>query len=376
MPADRTRTGNIMLDTIPCTLMRGGTSKGPYFHGKDLPADPVERDRVLLAVMGSPHIRQVDGIGGGDSLTSKVVIVDPSIRPGIDIEYLFAQVSVDNATVDMTPNCGNMLAGVGPFAIENGLVAAGDPVTTLRILNRNTGKVVEAVIQTPGGKVTYEGNATIDGVPGTGAPILLNFLDAAGAKTGKLFPTGERVNVVDGIAVSCIDFSSPLVFVPACALGKTGYETKRELDADSALKERLESIRRQVALMAGFGDVSGKVLPKIALVAPPGDAVIASRYFTPWTCHSAYAVTGALCLAAAASLPGTVVASVARLDPEDPERVRIEHPAGGLEIRIGAASDSTPDHPRFAIAGLVRTARPLFVGRVHIPPSFALPKAA
>lgn len=366
-----------MLNNIPCTLMRGGTSKGPYFHGKDLPADPAERDRVLLAVMGSPHIRQVDGIGGGDTLTSKVVIVDPSSRPGIDIEYLFAQVSVDNATVDTTPNCGNMLAGVGPFAIENGLVPATDPATTLRILNRNTGKVVEAVIQTPGGKVIYDGDARIDGVPGTGAPILLNFLDAAGAKTGRLFPTGARVNVVDGVPVSCIDFSSPLVFVPADALGKTGYETKKELDSDSALGARLESIRRQVALMAGFGDVSGKVLPKIALVAPPrGDAAIASRYFTPWTCHSAYAVTGALCLAAAASLPGTVVARVARLDPEDVERVGIEHPAGRLEIRIRPASDSTPNQPRFAMAGLVRTARPLFIGRVHVPPSCALPNAA
>jgi 4-oxalomesaconate tautomerase len=366
-----------MLNTIPCTLMRGGTSKGPYFHRKDLPADPAERDRVLLAVMGSPHIRQVDGIGGGDSLTSKVVIVEPSTRPGIDIEYLFAQVSVDNATVDTTPNCGNMLAGVGPFAIENGLVPATDPVTTLRILNRNTGKVVEAVIQTPGGKVTYEGDAKIDGVPGTGAPILLNFLDAAGAKTGKLFPTGKRVNVVDGVAVSCIDFSSPLVFVPAAALGKTGYELKKDLDADQVLKAKLESIRRQVALLAGFGDVRDKVLPKVALVASPqAGGVVASRYFTPWTCHSAYAVTGALCLAAAASLPGTVVAPLARLNSGDPELIRIEHPAGTLDIRIQASTGATSGNPSFSTAGLVRTARPLFVGEVHVPPSLLLPRAA
>ena len=366
-----------MLNTIPCTLMRGGTSKGPYFHGKDLPIDPAERDRVLLAVMGSPHIRQVDGIGGGDTLTSKVVIVDPSSRPGIDVEYLFAQVSVDNATVDTTPNCGNMLAGVGPFAIENGLVRARDPVTTLRILNRNTGKVVEAVIQTPGGRVTYEGAAKIDGVPGSGAPILLNFLDAAGAKTGHLFPTGRRTDVVDGVEVSCVDFSSPLVFVPAEALGKTGYEFKKDLDADETLKTRLESIRRQVARLAGFGDVRDKVLPKIALVAPPhGGGVIASRYFTPWTCHSAYAVTGALCLAAAASLSGTVVAPLARLNPDDPELIRIEHPAGTLDICLRADADSISENTIFSKAGLIRTARPLFIGEVHVPPSLRLPRAA
>ena len=357
-----------MLHSIPCTLMRGGTSKGPYFHAADLPADPAERDRMLLAAMGSPHARQIDGIGGGDTLTSKVVIVSRSTVPGIDVEYLFAQVSVETATVDTTPNCGNMLSGVGPFAIENGLVPAGDPLTTLRILNVNTGKVVEAVVQTPGGHLTYDGAARIDGVPGSGAPILLNFLDAAGAKTGRLFPTGERIDRIDGVEVSCVDFSSPLVFVPAEALGKSGYETKRELDADRELKARLESIRLQAALAAGLGDARDKVLPKVALVAPPrAGGVIASRYFTPWNCHSAYAVTGALCLAAAASIPGTVVHRAARLRVDDPALVTIEQPAGTLEIRMKAAPDSTPDKPVFISAGLIRTARRLFQGRVHIP---------
>lgn len=357
-----------MLHSIPCTLMRGGTSKGPYFHAADLPADPLERDRVLLAAMGSPHARQVDGIGGGDTLTSKVVIVKGSTVPGIDVEYLFAQVSVETATVDTTPNCGNMLSGVGPFAIENGLVPAGDPLTILRILNVNTGKVVEAVVQTPGGQVTYDGTARIDGVPGSGAPILLNFLDAAGAKTGRLFPTGNRIDPIDGVEVSCVDFSSPLVFVPAEVLGKSGYETKRELDADRVLKVRLESIRLQVALAAGLGDARDKVLPKIALVAPPrAGGVVASRYFTPWNCHSAYAVTGALCLAAAASIPGTVVHRAARPRPDDPALVTIEQPAGTLDIRMKAAPDSTSDDPVFVSAGLIRTARRLFQGRVHIP---------
>jgi 2-methylaconitate cis-trans-isomerase PrpF len=261
-----------------------------------------------------------------------------------------------------------MLSGVGPFALENGMVQAGDPVTTLRILNINTGKVVEAVIQTPGGRVAYDGPARIDGVPGSGAPIVLNFLDAAGAKTGRLFPTGQRADVIDGIEISCVDFSSPLVFVPAAALGKTGYESKKELDADSALKARLESIRLQVARMAGMGVARDKVLPKIALVASPqGRGVIASRYFTPWNCHSAFAVTGALCLAAAASTPGTVVHRLARIDAADPALVTIEQPAGTLDIRMQLESGSTAADPVFASAGLVRTARRLFQGLVHVP---------
>ncbi len=353
---------------IPCTLMRGGTSKGPFFHAGDLPADPAERDRVLLALMGSPHARQIDGIGGGDNLTSKVVIASASTMPDIDVEYLFAQVSVDTSTVDTTPNCGNMLSGVGPFAIDSGLVVASDPVTRLRILNLNTGKVVEEVICTPGGQVTYEGAASIDGVPGTGAPILLNFLDAAGAKTGRLFPTGSRIDRIDGIDVSCVDFSTPLVFVAAQDFGKSGHETKKELDADEALKARLESIRLQVAVMAGLGDVRDKVLPKIALVAPPRNGgVIASRYFTPWNCHSAHAVTGALCVAAAACVPGTVAHRHARPNPDDPMMIAIEHPAGRLEVRMQPAPTSTDDEPIFAAAGLLRTARRLFKGTVHVP---------
>lgn len=356
-----------MLYRIPCTLMRGGTSKGPYFHAADLPADPAERDRMLLAIMGSPHARQIDGIGGGTTLTSKVAIVSRSTRPGIDLDYLFAQVSVETASVDTTPNCGNMLSGVGPFAIDSGLVPASDPVTTLRIFNVNTGKVIEAIIQTPGGQVRLDGSTRIDGVPGSGAPIILNFLDAAGAKTGRLFPTGQRMDVVDGIEVSCVDFSSPLVFVPATALGKTGYESREELDADQTLKARLESIRLQMALKAGLGDAREKVLPKIALVAAPqGTGTIASRYFTPWSCHAAYAVTGALCLSAAASIPGTVVHRLARRDTADPALVTVEHPAGTFDIRMTQAPDWTPENPVYSSAGLVRTARRLFQGHVHV----------
>ena len=353
-----------MLTDIPCLLMRGGTSKGPYFLEQDLPADPELRDRVLLAVMGSPDVRQIDGIGGGDSLTSKVVIVGRSSRPGIDLEYLFAQVAVGKGAVDTAPNCGNMLAGVGPFAIARGLVAARDPVTTMRIYNRNTGKIIESIVQTPGGAVTYDGAARVDGVPGTGAPIVLNFLDAAGAKTGKLLPTGKPMDVIDGIEVSCVDLASPLVFVRAADLGKTGHESKRELDADPDLVARIEPLRRKAALAMGMGDVAGKVLPKFAIVAPPArDGTLAARYFVPWNCHSAFAVTGALCLGAAARIPGTVAHAVARAD--EPGVVVIEHPAGALETRMLTRDDGS-GVPVFERAGIVRTARPLLEGVVHI----------
>ena len=365
-----------MLTDIPCLLMRGGTSKGPYFLADDLPAEAAARDRVLLAVMGSPHIRQVDGLGGGDRLTSKAVIVSRSTRPGIDVDYLFAQVAVGRPAVDTAPNCGNMLSGVGPFAIERGLVRAEHPQTTIRLFNVNTAKVIEAVVQTPGGIVEYDGDARIDGVPGTGAPILLNFLDAAGAKTGRLLPTGRALDEIDGIPVSCVDLSSPLVFAPAAAFGKTGYEPKRALDGDREFLARLEATRRRAALLMGMGDVSGKVLPKFALVAPPAhDGDIASRYFVPWNCHAAYAVTGALCLGAAACIPGTVPNDAARAAAGETRHdagsavrdVVIEHPGGRLETRMQMRRTGAGAVPVFERAGIVRTARPLLDGVVHIP---------
>ena len=237
----------------------------------------------------------------------------------------------------------------------------------MRIFNVNTGKIIEAVVQTPGGEVEYDGDATIDGVPGSGAPIVLNFLDAAGAKTGKLLPTGSPLDVVDGVEVSCVDLSSPLVFVPAAALGKTGYETKAELDADVAFIARLESLRQQAARLMGMGDVSGKVLPKFALVAPPrAGGTVCSRYFVPWSCHAAYAVTGALCLGAAATIPGTIVARVAQPGVH-PDVVIVEHPAGKLETRMTTRKVPGSDIPIFDRAGIVRTARPLLSGVVHIP---------
>jgi len=353
-----------MLTGIPCMVMRGGTSKGPFFLASDLPEDAAQRDRTLLAVMGSEHIRQIDGIGGGDSLTSKAVIVSRSSRPGIDVEYLFAQVAVGGDTVDTAPNCGNMLAAVGPFAIERGLVAVKSPQTTLRVFNRNTGKIVEVVVQTPGGKVTYAGDTAIDGVPGCSAPVVLNFLDAAGAKTGKLLPTGDAIDMIGGIAVSCVDFASPLVLVAAASLGRTGYETKTELDADKRLFERVEAVRLEASRRMGLGDATGKVLPKVALLAPPSHGgTIASRYLTPWSCHAAHAVTGALCVAAACRVPGTVAEQLAR-DSDD--SIVIEHPAGKIETRVEAAPRRADRVPAIVRAGVARTARLLLAGRVFV----------
>jgi 4-oxalomesaconate tautomerase len=353
-----------MLVPIPCMLMRGGTSKGPFFLASDLPSDPACRDQWLLAIMGSPDARQIDGIGGGNTLTSKAVIVHSSSRPGIDVDYLFAQVSLTDNTVDTGPNCGNMLSGVAPFAIERGLVRACGPVTRVRIYNINTGKVMEAVVQTPDGRVTYDGDVAVDGVPGTGAGVQLNFLDAAGAKTGALLPTGRAMDVVDGVPLTCIDFTTPMVLIAAASLGKTGHESKDELDGDADLLARLEQLRLKAALLMGMGDVSGKVLPKVALLgAPRFGGAISSRYFVPWNCHAAHAATGATCVAAACCIPGTVAAPLARLAPAAGDWARevvIEHPAGRI-----AATVQPDGHGGVASAGIVRTARPLFNGQVY-----------
>jgi hypothetical protein len=266
-----------------------------------------------------------------------------------------------------------MLAAVGPFAIERGIVRATSPQTTLRIFNRNTGKVIEAIVQTPGGKVTYEGDTAIDGVPGRGAPVVLNFLDAAGAKTGELLPTGQPIDVIDGIEISCVDFASPLVLIAAAALGKTGHETKAEIDADTPLFRRVEAIRIEAARQMGLGDAKGKVLPKVALLAPPArGGSVSSRYLTPWTCHAAHAVTGALCIAAACRVPGSIPARITT-NERDTQTIVIEHPAGRIETRLEVDPTAIPGVPVILRAGVVRTARLLLAGRVfvYLPTDFA-----
>ncbi|SSW70992.1 4-oxalomesaconate tautomerase [Achromobacter agilis] len=361
-----------MEKIIPCVLMRGGTSRGPFFLGDWLPSDPAERDRLLLTVMGSPHALQVDGLGGGNSLTSKVAIVSRSTRPDCDIDYLFAQVSVERACVDTRPNCGNMLSGAAPFAIDEGLVQAKNGETSVRVHNVNTGAVIEAVVQTPGGRLTYEGDARIDGVPGTAAPVRLNFLDAWGAVTGSLFPTGRRQETVDGMAATLIDAAMPMVLLRAADFGLRGDESPAELDADVALLACLERIRRVAGARMGLGDVSDSVIPKPALLAPgadPSGLSLRSRYFTPHSCHRAHAATGAVGVAGAFLMPGTVAHDCGGPAPQPGHRgVRIEHPSGAMEIHVKL----NPDSGEVQAAGLVRTARKIMKGLLYVPERYAL----
>lgn len=354
------------MTKIPCVLMRGGTSRGPFFLASDLPADPVARDRILVAALGSGHPLQIDGIGGGNSLTSKVAIVGPGSVPGADIDYLFAQVNVEHALVDTAPNCGNMLAAVGPFAIESGLIAAGNPLTRLVIHNVNTGKLVEATVETPAGRVSYDGAMAIAGVPGAAAPIRLAFLDAAGSKTGKFLPSGRIRDTLDHHEVSLVDMAVAAMLSDARTFGKSGGECPQELDADRAFMTRLEAVRRLAGKAMGMGDVSGLVVPKPILVSPPAaGGTIRARYFMPHACHTAVAVTGAVCIAAACCTPGTVAHAVADLPEPDASgrrMLKIEHPSGSTPVEI----EHDLETGEIVRVSLIRTARRIFEGFVHV----------
>ncbi len=354
---------------IPCMMMRGGTSKGAFFGASDLPADPVLRDRVLLAVMGSPDPRQIDGMGGADPLTSKVAIISRSTRDDADVDYLFAQVVVNEARVDYGQNCGNILAGVGPYAIERGMVEARDGSTRVAIHMVNTGQIAVATVNTPGRHVTYEGDARIDGVPGLAAPIPLEFRDTAGSTCGALLPTGHLKDVVEGVEVTCIDNGMPIVLMRARDLNRSGYETREELDADDELKARIEKIRLAVGSMMNLGDVSARTVPKMCLVAEPRNGgTISTRSFIPHRCHASIGVLGAVSVATAAVLPGTVCGGIADVDPEGArKRVSVEHPTG--EFTVELALGGNPDQPEVLSAALLRTARWLFDGVVGIPSS-------
>lgn len=352
---------------IPCLFMRGGTSRGPFFELNDLPADPEIRDRVLLAAMGSPDARQIDGLGGADMLTSKVAIVGRSARPDSDVDYLFAQVLIDRAIVDTAPSCGNMLAGIGPFAIERGLVTPSADETRVRIFNVNTDSRIEAVVQTPGGTVTYQGDQGIDGVPGTAAPIPLYFTDVVGSKCGALLPTGAAQEVIDGVAVSCVDVAMPMVLVRGADLGLTGYETDA-LARDRALMQRIESIRLEAGRRMGLGDVSDSVVPKVGILASARDGgVISSRYLTPHDLHAAHAVTGAICVASATSVAGTVAGALASPSTERPGTVRIEHPSGCIDVQLETSGVGA--ELQVLRAGVMRTARKIMDGQVFVPAS-------
>ncbi len=356
-----------MQTAIPCVLMRGGTSKGPYFLARDLPAEPGLRERVLLAVMGSPDLRQIDGLGGSHPLTSKVAVVGPPSRPDADVDYLFVQVVVDQPRADLGQNCGNMLAGVGPFAIEQGLVAAAGNVTRVRIHMVNSGDVAVATVQTPGGVVRYDGDAAIDGVPGTAAPIVLDFLDVAGTTCGALLPTGNACDRVEGVDATLIDNGMPVVVVRAADLGVSGAETPADMEGNTELKARVEAIRLAAGRLMNLGDVSKKTMPKVSLVSSPTDGgVISTRTFIPHRVHEAIGVLGAVSVATACILPGSAAAPVARVTGGGAmQRLDVEHPTGSFTVEIEL--DPTTEGIAVKRSALLRTARKLMSGDVYIP---------
>lgn len=347
---------------IPCLTMRGGTSKGAYFLAEDLPAERGLRDQVLLAAMGSPDPWQIDGIGGGDSLTSKVAIIRRSERPGVDVDYLFAQVVVDQPRVDYGQNCGNILAGVGPFAVERGLVRAQGEVTRVRIFMENTGQMATAVVQTPNGEVRYHGEASIDGVPGTAAPVIVEFEDIAGSSCGALLPTGNVLDRFDGVEVTCIDNGMPVVLMRATDLGCSGYESREQLDADEALKARIESIRVQAGPLMNLGDVTQRSVPKMCLVAEPfAGGAIHTRSFIPHKCHSSIGVFGAVSVASACLIPGSIAQGLARVPPGEHLHLAVEHPTGEFTVKLQV------DDGLLVGCGLLRTSRLLWDGAVCVP---------
>jgi 4-oxalomesaconate tautomerase len=350
---------------VRCMLLRGGTSKGAYFLADDLPGEVSERDDLLLRIMGSPDSRQIDGIGGAHPLTSKVAVVSPSPLPDVDVDYLFLQVMVDQPVVTDKQNCGNILAGIGPFAVERGLVPAGQEQTRVRIRMVNTNGIVTATFATPGGRPRYDGDTAIDGVPGTAAPIVLDFEDS-GPKMGVL-PTGNITDVFHGIPVTCVDNGMPVVVAAAGSLGKTGYESIAELEGDEELNRRVQELRLEAGKAMGLGDVSGTTVPKISLVAPPqrkgggeaGGGTISTRTFIPVRVHESIGVLGAVSVGTAIMLPGAVGSDLAVTTPGN-HRLAIEHPSGVLQVEVELDTTITP--PRVLRSGVVRTARKLFDG--------------
>ncbi len=353
-------------NAIPALFMRGGTSRGPFFDKRDLPTNVAERNRILLKVMGSPDARQIDGLGGTVTVTSKVVMAEPSKRKGIDVDYLFAQVDIENPIVDTLPPCGNMMAGVGPFAIEKGWVKATNPETRVMIYNINTKSTIEEIVQTPNGKVKYDGNVHIDGVPGTAAPVILNLFDLVGGKTGKQFPTGQRKEKINDIDVTIIDAGQTMVLLKAADLGMKGDENEAFFVENKALMAQLEAIRLEAGRRAGMGDVKDSVLPKIGILSAPKDSKnnIQGRYLTPKTLHPSFAVTGSIAVGTALKVRGTVAAEVGKENGQNRELVIIEHPSGVIEANIEMKLDPKGVGLILEKAGTIRTVRKIMEGWV------------
>ena len=354
-----------MPTAVPCTMMRGGTSKGLFFLRENVPADTAERDAFLLRVMGSPDVRQIDGAGGADPLTSKVAFVSRSNRPDADVDYLFLQVFVDKPLVSTSQNCGNILAGVAQFALENGLVEASSPHTDVRIYMENVDQMATARVQTPNGVVTYAGSARIDGVPGTAAPVALSFADAAGSMCGSLLPTGNAVDIVNGVEVTLIDNGMPVVVMRASDFGITGNETREELEANTELREKIEALRLAVGPMMNLGDVKEKSVPKMTLVSPAvNGGCINTRSFIPIRCHASLGVFAALSVATACLLPGSPAYAIAHMPEGMEKNLAIEHPTGAVDVAM-TAEEGSGGVPKITHSALVRTARKILSGAVY-----------
>ncbi len=351
---------------IPYRFMRGGTSRGPYLNRADLPEDQEALAKVLIAMVGSGHPLNIDGIGGGNAVTTKVAMLSRSNDSWADIDYFFAQVSVEDRTVDFKPTCGNILTGVGPAAIEMGLIEATGSETTVKINAVNTGARVVAVVQTAPDGVVYDGDAAIDGVPGTAAPVALQFMDTIGGATGAFLPTGQLVDVFDGVAVTCMDVAMPMVIARAADFGLTGYESAEALNDNKDFFARMEAVRIQAGEAMGMTDIATSVTPKFGLIAPAKDGgTVAARYFMPWKAHPTMAVTGAQCLASCVLTPGTVAEGMAARSNDRPATVTLEHASGQIDVLVDYAL--TDDGIDLRSAGLVRTARMLARGEVMIP---------
>ncbi len=351
-----------MSKGVRCIWMRGGTSKGGYFLADDLPIDTAKRDAFLLRVMGSPDLRQIDGMGGADPLTSKVAIVRKSKREGIDVDYLFLQVFVEQALVSDGQNCGNILAGIGPFAIERGLISVKGEKTDVSIFMENTGQIAIASVETPNDKVNYAGDARIDGVPGSHAPVLLEFRDTAGSSCGALLPTGNAVDVVEGVSVTLIDNGMPCIVLKATDVGATGYETREALDADEALKAKIEKIRLAVGERMNLGDVSDKTVPKIMLVAAPQNGgAVTVRSFIPRRAHASIGVLGAVSVATACLIKDSVAFDIASIPKGARKTMSVEHPTGEMTcvLELNEAGNVQS-------SALLRTARKLMDGEVFV----------
>lgn len=358
-----------MIQTaIPYLFMRGGTSRGPYIRRADLPEDRETLARVLVAAVGSGHSLNIDGIGGGATVTTKVAMLSKGSDGWADVDYFFAQVSVEDCLVDFKPTCGNILSGVGPAALEMGLVPARGGETEIKIHAVNTGARIVAIVKTPGGLVDYEGATAIDGVPGTAAPVALKFMDVVGSITGAFLPTGKIRDTIGGLEVTCMDVAMPMVIARATDFGLTGYESRNELDANRDFFNRMEAIRIEAGILMGMGDVSKSVTPKFGLLAPARNGgTITARYFMPWQAHPSMAITGAQCLASCVLTPGTIADGLLERPASSPATIVIEHPIGSIDVLV--EYDLSDDGFTLNSAGLIRTARKLADGNLYIPAS-------